>query len=42
MHDNSADGVLDFVGILLVNVVLPDSDGVVGGVRVVGQAMTCR
>ena len=42
IHDDSADGVLDFVGILLVDIVFPDNNGVVGGIGVVGHAITRR
>ena len=42
MHDDSADGVLDFVGILLVDVVLPDGNGVVGRIAALRHAMTRR
>ena len=42
MHDDSADGVLDFVGILSVDVVLPDGDGIVGRIAACFHAMTRR
>ena len=42
MHDDPADGVLDFVGILPVDVMFPDGDGVVGRIAACFHAMTRR